>query len=124
MARGLEAHGVPAAVASGIAHLPPVSILFAAFLGYNPIGRFLPAAVTAHLSRANYDAISGRSFFPSLISAPFHRGLHEALAFAIVACLVAAAASWSRGRRFVHEQQDVPGDDGRSAASGVGGSSQ
>src|ERR1700752_2574606 len=37
MTNGLQAHGVPAAVAHTAAHLPPVSILFAAFLGYNPI---------------------------------------------------------------------------------------
>jgi hypothetical protein len=39
----------------------------------------------------------GRSFFPQLISSPFRTGLHEAFAFAIIACLVAALASWFRG---------------------------
>ena len=41
---GLEAHGVPAATATTSPHLPPVSILFAAFLGYNPIQHLLGAA--------------------------------------------------------------------------------
>src|SRR6202011_2238351 len=41
MTTGLEAHGVPAATATHVAHLPPVSILFAAFLGYNPIEHLL-----------------------------------------------------------------------------------
>ena len=34
---GLKAHGISAATAAGVAHVPPVSVLFAAFLGYNPI---------------------------------------------------------------------------------------
>ena len=47
LAAGLEAHGVSAATASGVAHLPPVSILFAAFLGYNPIEHLLGPHVLA-----------------------------------------------------------------------------
>ena len=34
---GLVAHGVPPATAAHVAHLPPVSVLFAAFLGYDPV---------------------------------------------------------------------------------------
>jgi hypothetical protein len=98
MATGLEAHGVPAHTAQVAAHLPPVSILFAAFLGYNPIQHLLGPTVLTHLSRAQQSLLTGRSFFPQLISPPFRNGLHEAFAFAIIACLVAAVASWSRGR--------------------------
>jgi len=106
MFAGLTAHGVPAAVADRVAHLPPVSILFAAFLGYNPVQQLLGPRLVASLPRADVTALTGRSFFPSLISAPFHHGLHEALAFAVFACLLAAVASWSRGRRYV--DGDVP----------------
>jgi hypothetical protein len=35
MAQGLTAHGVPAVSAQAIAQLPPVAVLFAAFLGSN-----------------------------------------------------------------------------------------
>jgi MFS family permease len=97
MASGLQAHGVPAHNAEVAAHLPPVSILFAAFLGYNPIQHLLGSSVLTHLSHAQHSLLTGRSFFPQLISAPFRNGLHEAFAFAIIACLVAAAASWFRG---------------------------
>jgi MFS family permease len=97
MASGLEAHGVPAHTAQVAAHLPPVSILFAAFLGYNPIQHLLGSGVLMHLSHAQHTLLPGRSFFPRLISPPFRSGLHEAFAFAIAACLVAAVASWSRG---------------------------
>ena len=105
LSAGLEAHGVPAALARSIAHLPPVSILFAAFLGYNPVAQLLGPAVLGHLTKADAAALTGRSFFPTLIAAPFRAGLHEALIFAIVACLLAAVASWSRGGRYVHEAE-------------------
>jgi MFS family permease len=109
LAVGLEAHGVPTATAAQISHLPPVSVLFAAFLGYNPVKELVGPHVLAHLSAANSTALTGRSFFPTLISGPFHRGLHEAFLFAIVACLVAAAASWSRGVRYIHGEAPESG---------------
>jgi MFS family permease len=110
MATGLEAHGVPAATAQHAAHLPPVSILFAAFLGYNPIQHLVGASVLAHLPVHSQALLTGRSFFPQLISSPFRAGLREAFAFAIIACLVAAVASWSRGERYVDATADGIGD--------------
>jgi hypothetical protein len=80
--------------------LPPVSILFAAFLGYNPIQSLLGPDTLHALSPANQAAVTGSDFFPQLISDPFRHGLHTAFAFAIVACLVAATASLLRGGRF------------------------
>ena len=98
MLTGLEAHGVPAATAHRVSQLPPVSILFAAFLGYNPIQHLLGAPVLASLSAHNQAVLAGRAFFPHLIAAPFRVGLHEAFAFAVAACLIAAAASLLRGK--------------------------
>ena len=97
LAAGLEAHGVPAAAATHAAHLPPVSVLFAAFLGYDPMHTLIGSNVVGHLSAANAAAISSHTFFPTLISGPFHSGLQKAFAFAIVACALAALMSWSRG---------------------------
>ncbi len=107
LAAGLLAHHVPAGTAHAVAQLPPVSILFAAFLGYNPIGHFVGAHTLAALPGADRQALTGHAFFPTLISAPFRDGLHAALAFAIVACLVAAAASLMRGGRMVSEDEPV-----------------
>ena len=104
LSAGLRAHGVGAAAARQIAHLPPVSILFAAFLGYNPIGHLAGAHVLAGLSAINRATVTGHSFFPHLISGPFRSGLHEALVFAIVACLIAAAASLLRGGTYHHDE--------------------
>ncbi len=99
---GLTAHGVSSSVATRVSRLPPVSTLFAAFLGYNPIQHLVGPEVLRHLSATQQAALTGRSFFPGLIAAPFRAGLHAALDFAIVASLLAAAASWSRGRHTGH----------------------
>ena len=59
-------------------------------------------AVLAHLPAGHAQVITGRGFFPALISVPFRQGLHAAFDFAIVACLVAAGASWLRGGKYVY----------------------
>jgi len=97
---GLQAHGVSSTLAANAAHLPAVSILFAAFLGYNPIEHMLGSHALAAVGAHNHAILIGRSFFPHLISAPFRTGLHETFAFAIVACLLAAASSLMRGGRY------------------------
>ena len=102
LVQGLTRHGVPQDVAQHVGSLPPVSILFAAFLGYNPIETLLGPDVLGKLPQADQAALTGHSFFSDLISAPFHSGLTEAFIFAAIACLIAAAASWSRGERYVN----------------------
>jgi MFS family permease len=106
IATGLHAHGVGTADAVRISHAPPVSVLFAAFLGYNPIQHLAGAHVLGTLSAHSAAVVTGRSFFPQLISGPFRTGLHEAFAFAIVACLVAAFASLMRGGVYHHDDRE------------------
>ncbi len=96
---GLSAHGVPAAQATRIAHLPPVASLFAAFLGYNPIQHLL-GPLLGHLSSGQAAALTGRGFFPHLMTTPFSTALSYAFTFSFVACLIAAAASWLRGGKY------------------------
>jgi MFS family permease len=102
---GLTQHGVPAATAHQIGALPPASILFAAFLGYNPLQTLLGPDLLQQLSAADRQELIGHTFFPKLISGPFHAGLTEAFVFAAVTCLIAAAASWSRGSRYIHDDE-------------------
>jgi MFS family permease len=97
---GLIAHGVPGGVAHRVSHLPPVSSLFAAFLGYNPVQKLLGAQTLHALPASQQHALVGRSFFPHLISSPFHTALTYAFAFAIAACTVAAVASLLRGGKY------------------------
>ena len=80
-----------------------MSVLFASFLGYNPATELLGPHVLAQLTPANAAAVSGQTFFPNLLIAPFHTGLEEAFSFSVIACLVAAAASWWRGAPKVAE---------------------
>jgi hypothetical protein len=108
MSSGLEAHGVSVAAAHHASTLPPVSILFAAFLGYNPIQHLLGPHVLAGLSAHSQAVLTGSSFFPNLISAPFHNGLQAAFVFAIVACLIAAGASLLRGGHPAHDEDPAP----------------
>jgi MFS family permease len=98
---GLTAHGVPHTYAERVAHLPPVGSLFAAFLGYNPIGTMLHP-ILGHMSHAKAAYLTGHRFFPTLVSQPFASGIHEAFYFAAGCCLVAALASWMRGAKYVH----------------------
>ncbi len=119
MYHGLVQQGVAPAVATGVAHLPPVSVLFAAFLGYNPMQHLLGPVVLAHLPAGHAAILEGRSFFPNLISTPFRQGLHTAFDFAIGACLIAAAASWSRGGRYVYAEQETESQDGSVALGSV-----
>ncbi len=103
---GLVAHGVPVALAGHVAHLSPVSTLFAAFLGYDPIQHLIGTQALGQLPTAQQHILTGRGFFPGLISAPFRAGLHAALDFAIAASLLAAAASWLRGGRYVYSEPE------------------
>jgi MFS family permease len=101
---GLVAHGVSAADATRISHLPPVATLFAAFLGYNPVRTLLGPHVLHKLPPAQAQTLAGRGFFPHLISSPFHTALVYAFIFAIAACLVAAFASLLRGGKYHHAE--------------------
>ena len=98
---GLTTHGVPAAIASRAASLPPVTTLFAAFLGYNPVQHLIGPHGVAALTSAQKALLLGHGYFSRLIEAPFRSGLREAFAFSILACLVATVASWSRGKLYV-----------------------
>jgi MFS family permease len=96
---GLLDQGVPHAVAQQVSTLPPVSTLFAAVLGVNPLEHLLaPSGVLSHLPPANAATITGREFFPNLIAGPFHLGLTVVFGVSVVLALLAAFASLARGR--------------------------
>jgi MFS family permease len=99
---GLLAHGVPAADAARISHLPPVATLFSSFLGYNPMATLLGPHVLSGLPAGQAHTLTGRTFFPELITGPFHTALVYAFVFAIACCLVAAVASLLRGGSYHH----------------------
>jgi MFS family permease len=105
LSSGLVAQGVPAADANRLAVLPPVSVLFASLLGYNPIQTLLGPNALAHLPAGHAAYLTDRGFFPALISGPFAKCLEVSFAFAIAACLLAAVASWLRGGKYMYTDQ-------------------
>ncbi|KJE75431.1 MFS transporter [Ferrimicrobium acidiphilum] len=106
---GLVVNNVPAQVASKVSHLPPISSLFAALLGYDPIKSILGASFLSHLPAHSVAVLSGHRFFPTLLSKPFSAGLNLAFLFGAIACVLAGIASLLRGKRYVHGQEEELG---------------
>jgi hypothetical protein len=122
LTNGLTAHGVPHAIAHEIGQAPPVASLFAAFLGYNPVHQLLsPTGVLAHLPADQVSVLTGKQFFPELISGPFHHGLVIVFSTAIVLLVIAAGVSLLRGGRYVYEEHAAaaPATAGQAAANGA-----
>ena len=100
---GLTTHGVSSAQAHHIANLPVVGSLFASFLGYNPLQSLLGTQSATHVTHAQWATLTGKHFFPNLISQPFHHGLVIVFTMAVAMALVGAVFSALRGTRYVHE---------------------
>jgi MFS family permease len=114
--KGLVAAGVPSHAALTVAHEPPIGSLFSAFLGFNPVKELLgPTGALSHLSKSQLTYVTGRSFFPKLIEAPFADGVHLAFFFAAGATLIAAVASILRGKRYFHSTSTL----GEEVGSGL-----
>jgi MFS family permease len=116
---GLVAQGVPAGTAARVSHLPPVGSLFAAFLGYNPMVTLLGPAALHHMTAGQVQYITGRSFFPHLISAPFGRGLEKAFDFAAAVCILGAVASLLRGGKYHYTEPGTETSEVESAEEAV-----
>ena len=123
---GLTAQGVPTAAARSISHLSPIGSLFAAFLGINPIHQLLGAHL---LSQPGVHGayLTGRSFFPNLISGPFGKGLRLAFSLAAVLCFIGAVFSWMRGsgqsevhHSFLEDAEEGTAEVGDVAMAEVG----
>ena len=112
MSSGLQAQGVPASVAHEVANTPPVGSLFAAFLGYNPIDELLGPSGALSDPGVNADVLTGKTFFPELITGPFHAGLTVVFLAAAAMMLIGAVASMFSAGRY---SADVGGDGDSSA---------
>ena len=105
LSSGLIKNGVPGGTALAVAHLPPTSALFGAFLGYNPIGELIPPAVLQAISPAHQAVLLGKTFFPTLISTPFMESLHAVFYISAALCLIGAAASLLRGKQVIYGRE-------------------
>lgn len=101
---GLSPTGLPGALVEKIAHLPPTAALFAAFLGYNPMGTLLPAPVLQSLPATSQAHLLSQQFFPNLIAAPFMEGLRAVFYLSAALCVIAALASLARPARLASAQ--------------------
>ncbi len=119
LSAGLRAQGVPAAVAAQVSHLPPVSTVFAALLGFNPVQHLLAhSGVLATLPRHSVAVLTGNQFFPHLISAPFHHGLIIVFTAAALMSVTGAVVSLMRGGQFYYEDGPASGGTPAPAAAG------
>jgi hypothetical protein len=110
LSSGLQAQGVSAHAAAQVAQLPPVSSLFAAVLGVNPVEHLLSGSgVLNTLTPSAHATLTGREFFPNLLSGPFHQGLIVVFGVATALAALATVLCSRRGRRA--EPRPAPGPD-------------
>jgi MFS family permease len=100
LSAGLQEQGVSSTVAHEVANLPPVGSLFAAFLGYNPIAELLEPYHALGQPGVNADVLTGQTFFPHLITEPFHTGLVVVFVAAAVMMVIGALASLFNPGRY------------------------
>ncbi|OBA95204.1 MFS transporter [Mycobacteriaceae bacterium 1482268.1] len=106
MNAGLQEQGVSAAVAGEVANTPPVGSLFAAFLGYNPIDELLSPHNALQQPGVNAEVLTGKTFFPHLITEPFHSGLVVVFGAAAVMMVIGALASIFNPGRYGSTDDD------------------
>jgi len=107
LAKAVSSYNVPQ-LTYAMQHLTPTGALFAAFLGYNPVGSILqslPTSVTSTLSSSTIAYLTGNTFFPTAIAPSFMSALNLSLEIGAALAFVAAVASLLRGKRFVYEEQ-------------------
>ncbi|MCG7595642.1 MFS transporter [Mycobacterium sp. PSTR-4-N] len=104
LSNGLQAQGVSSSVAHDVANLPPVGSLFAAFLGYNPIAELLEPSHALQQPGVNADVLTGKTFFPELITEPFHSGLTVVFLAAAAMMLIGAVASMFNPGRYAEDR--------------------
>jgi MFS family permease len=118
LTNGLTAQGVPHNVAQQVGNLPPVGSLFAAFLGFNPLAQLLgPSGVLKTLPAHSSATLTGKEFFPHLISGPFHHGLVVVFAAAAIMMLIAAIASVVMPKRAQQEADNAAMNAAEAAES-------
>jgi MFS family permease len=102
---GLAAQGVPDQAVAAVAAVPPVSLMFAAFLGSNPIASLLNSAGVLHsLPAPTVTTLTNKTFLPRLLSGPFHDGLTVVFLLAAALALAGAVVSLFRGGIYIHDE--------------------
>jgi MFS family permease len=93
--------------------IPPTSALFAAFLGYDPMGSILSTlqtkfpSVYSLIPHSTVIFLEGQKFFPTAIAPAFMSALQLCFYIGAALSIVAAIASLLRGERYIHEEERV-----------------
>jgi MFS family permease len=106
---GLAAQGVPDAATQAVTSVPPVGLMFASFLGSNPIGSLLNSAGVLHqLPAHTVQTLTSTQFLPGLLTTPFHNGLIVVFVLAAVLAALGAVVSLLRGGVYIHDEAEQP----------------
>jgi hypothetical protein len=81
------------------------------------MGQLIPPDVLHALPAASVATLTGKSFFPGLMSGPFKHGLAFAFSFSAFLYVLAALASWRGGMRRASEAERVTEPSGRPLRS-------
>ncbi|MGI0080285.1 MAG: MFS transporter [Nitrososphaerales archaeon] len=98
LSAAVASNGAPQ-LAPYFSNISPTSALFAAFLGYNPVGSILaslPTSVVVPVAIQN--VLKSQTFFPNAISGAFMSALQDAFYIGAAISIVAAVASALRGK--------------------------
>jgi MFS family permease len=107
-----------APLAQAFNSISPTGALFAAFLGYNPIGSLLSspqlAFVASQLPQSTINTLEGTTFFPSAIAPAFVSALQLSFLIGAALSFVAAVASLLRGQRYIYEVEQAKKVEGKA----------
>ncbi len=104
--------GVPQ-LGSVFAQTPPTGALFAAFLGYNPVGSIVSqlllnqstASLVSSIPPQTLSYLTGNTFFPTAIAPPFMGALSFAFYVGLGLSVAAAVSSLFRGRVYIYKKE-------------------
>lgn len=111
LASAVTSAGASSQLAQVFSATPATGALFGAFLGYNPIQTILntlPPTIVNAIPKAAIQQLTGSEFFPHAISSPFMSALREAFVIGAIMCFIAAIFSALRGKKYIHDQPEVP----------------
>jgi len=109
------------------AQIPPTGALFAAFLGYNPVGSVIAqladspqtSSLVSAIPQSTLSYVTGNKFFPNAIAPAFMSALQLAFYIGMVMSLAAALSSLLRGKVYIYEKEGSNTKPERSAPEAV-----
>ncbi|MCW4030536.1 MAG: MFS transporter [Candidatus Bathyarchaeota archaeon] len=100
LSSAVAAAGASSELAAAFSQVPAAGALFAAFLGYNPIGTLLQAMgpIAANIPQSTLATLTGTTFFPTTIADPFMHALTLAFIIGAILCFLAGifSAVWGK----------------------------